>query len=422
MSWDVRLWLLSGLLLLPLLASAQSPAYTWRSFSTAEESNDIRNLLNAFDEAQLSHPQLLPRMAEKSHLFSIQAIRDNKKDFDIPLARQLLRAQGYFCERNVEEAGFWYKEKALTSLLFRSLVPDSVAPVLRAALEHDPYSMPFLFVETYVEDILKREEMPMSDLISAFVFLDNLLLNGEGLFPGKLGEFQDLCLRVADKLQASCKDCDGLRKQFGSTVEKSLLSPAEYGEVYTLLRVRGCARDALRDTVLNRVATLRLSPYYCRISSKEYLERESYLKAQQLLESSLKASKDKRFQAMDCLRLAEVFQQQKEFRTARIYALRADEWWPDWGRPWLFLADMAQRSAPFCDFGTLDRKAVNWLAIDYCETATNRNPKLFHQAQERIQNYKKAMPSKEEVLFNGLQMGDTFPLRCWMEVATTVRY
>ncbi|MEL6844415.1 MAG: hypothetical protein AAFP02_14480, partial [Bacteroidota bacterium] len=70
----------------------------------------------------------------------------------------------------------------------------------------------------------------------------------------------------------------------------------------------------------------------------------------------------------------------------------------------------------------LEQKAIHWLAIDYCEMAMNRNPSLEAAAIKRIQIYEKGMPTEDEVLFYGFQLGDSFPLSCWMETATRVRY
>lgn len=416
--------LLALFLSFPLFLSGQSLEHTWRSFSTAEEAKDIQHFLDAFEQAQDLHPELLPQMFRRVDLLHIQSVQGFRKEMNSKLLRRILIAQKYLGSRDTANRAFWYKEKALTVFLYRDWVADSVAPNLRSALEYAPAEMPFLFVSGFAEAILKQAEdsLVLPELISAFGFVDNLQLQAERLFPERIDELREICLRIASKLQESCPDCHQLREKYGVLVNQNLLSPSRYGELYTMLRLRGCRRDALRDTVLNRVASVGQSSYHKRIAAAEYLEQEAYFRAQRLLESCLQASDDKQLQAMDCLRLANVFQQQKEFRTARIYAMRANEHWPDWGKPWLFMADMVQRSAPFCEFSPMERKALNWLAIDYCEQARNQNPKLFHQAQKRIDKYEKAMPTRQELRLRGLQMGDSFPLRCWLELATRVRY
>src|SRR6185503_17855359 len=94
---------------------------------------------------------------------------------------------------------------------------------------------------------------------------------------------------------------------------------------------------------------------------------------------------------------------------------------PDWGQPYIDMADLMVSALPECAYSEFDRLAVFWAAIDYCALAKNVDPYWQQEANRMIYEYSQKAPAALEIGQRGLKAGDTYPLHCWMEVVTTVK-
>ncbi|MEL6588836.1 MAG: hypothetical protein AAFQ68_02075 [Bacteroidota bacterium] len=331
-----------------------------------------------------------------------------------------------FYERNYpEQRIYWLRQQGQCVILYQDSLQKAFFPTLRQCLGAQPDAMPAMFLEHFSERLLRTiESGEGSDTkwIADFCLLENIWLNLSSWNPGQVPQAQTDRLRLAEALQAQLPNCQSLRQQFSSPLSRDLLRPEDYRYIYTCLRLNGCTDGGFRDSVLTRYPTVAKETYAYRIAALEAVDRGLHLEALPWLERSTEVERNPYFRAQDFLRLAELYRQISNFRTARLYADYANEALPDWGEPYLFLAEMVVQSGPFCNFTPLEQKAIHWLAIDYCEMAMNRNPSLEAAAIKRIQTYEKGMPTEDEVLFYGFQLGDSFPLSCWMETATRVRY
>lgn len=113
----------------------------------------------------------------------------------------------------------------------------------------------------------------------------------------------------------------------------------------------------------------------------------------------------------------------KKFPQARELARTAIKWAPAWGEPYILIGDLYASSSKMCEKeGTLDHKAVFWLAIDYYTRAMQIDPSVKERATERIAKYKKYTPTREDAHFYLLKEGDTYRVECWIQESTTVRF
>lgn len=322
---------------------------------------------------------------------------------------------------------YWLKNAGLACILYQDSLAPELLPTLRLCLSEAPVEMPPVLFETFSEVLLREIEADtnaaqLTRQVEYYTFWENLVLNSAVLFPELQHQGEQYRIRMGEALQSRLPDCETLEYTYGEALNRDLLQPENYRFVYTALRLRGCSPSAFRDSIYNRYPGIAQTPEVYRIVAEEAAGRGDYLNALRWLERAAAAEPLARFQARDFLRLAQVYQARQNFRTARLYVERADESYPDWGYPYLFLAEMVVQSGPFCNFSPMEQKGLNWLAIDYCEQAMNLNPDLQPQAIRQIQRYQKNMPDRAEVLFYGFQIGDSFPLRCWLETATRVRY
>lgn len=320
---------------------------------------------------------------------------------------------------------FWLKQRGLTVLYYQYELQDSLREILREILKAQAEESPYLLMDAYGESLLseiRTKKISPEASVGAFTFWDNLYRNLDMIHPTEYEAAEDLHLVLVDALYAYLPDCTELENEYGLRMRRSLLSPEEYEFIYTVLRLKGCESSAFQEDILDRMLKLVPSSYFLRLVADEYLEEEAYAKAQTALEKALEFPQSDRIRAKNLLLLAELYSYRKSFRTARLTALQADRAYPEWGEPWLFQAELSLKSAYFCNFSELERKALHWLAIDYCEKAMNLNETLTVAARSRIALYQKSCPELEEILFHGFKVGDSFPIPCWIGETTRVRY
>ena len=110
------------------------------------------------------------------------------------------------------------------------------------------------------------------------------------------------------------------------------------------------------------------------------------------------------------------------FPESRKYALRAAEWKPRWGDPYILIGKLYASSGPVCGPGRgWDSQIVTWAAIDKFEYAKKIDSSVSSEADRLIRDYSKYMPSIEDIFQRTLKVGDPFLVPCWIQEKTTIR-
>lgn len=410
--------------MLPFCISGK-PYSLLQEFQQARLRKDYQEALKLCYEAVKNQPTLVPKLIDQPDFFRIDSVITSQTEIDAKGAEGLLSIQRFLADHHRSEAMFWHKHRSLSAIHFQKIIPNYLRPVLKTALTKYAGDLPFLVVEQYAENLLAEQpndENAWKKLIPEATFLENILLHLDILYPQNTLLGAQIGERLFFWMANLCPDCEEIENIYDTRLINNLIEPEEYQLIFSALRFQLCPYSAFRDTVLRRVNVFAPTSYYYRLAAGEYIKKESLLQAQRLLEASIEIDTTNSFKAMDLLQLAQIYQLRQNFRTSRLYAEKADELLPEWGRPWLFMADLIHQSAPFCNFSPLERKSLNWLATDYCEKAMNLNPALSREAIERITRFRKEFPSRQELLFFGFQLGDSFPIPCWIGTATRVRY
>lgn len=105
---------------------------------------------------------------------------------------------------------------------------------------------------------------------------------------------------------------------------------------------------------------------------------------------------------------------------AKKYALKAAEYNPKSGKPYLFLAEMYANVSKECGINDFERKALGWLAIDAVKKAEKAEPKYKATVAVLVDRYAKKLPTKAEAKTAGKRKGDTITYGCWINEKITV--
>lgn len=74
-----------------------------------------------------------------------------------------------------------------------------------------------------------------------------------------------------------------------------------------------------------------------------------------------------------------------------------------------------------CGADDFEKKAVFWAAVDKYAKAKQVDSELEESMNSLIASYSQYFPSKEDIFFHDLKVGDTYSIGCWINERTTVR-
>lgn len=93
---------------------------------------------------------------------------------------------------------------------------------------------------------------------------------------------------------------------------------------------------------------------------------------------------------------------------------------PNLGRAYKLLGDM-YASERNCGADDFEKKTVFWAAVDKYAKAKQVDPELEESMNSIISTYSQYFPSKEDIFFHDLKVGDSYSVGCWINERTTVR-
>ncbi len=163
-----------------------------------------------------------------------------------------------------------------------------------------------------------------------------------------------------------------------------------------------------------------------------YNDDGRYEEGNEYLRESLDYTDDSEQKKETLLRLSRNYLNMREFEDARSYAREAMDADPDWGEPYIQIADIYSQTVSSCtsgeDMGRRDR-AVYWLVLDYLDKAVEVDSGVERSVENRYSNYEDVMPASSDVHFvdewtqGGSYMIDENTGECyaWINEETTVR-
>jgi tetratricopeptide (TPR) repeat protein len=119
-----------------------------------------------------------------------------------------------------------------------------------------------------------------------------------------------------------------------------------------------------------------------------------------------------------------------EFQQARDFARRASQIDPNWGEPYVKIAEIYGQAITDCAGGTLERtdKVVYWLVLDYLDKARSVDRSYANTVTQMYRSYQPVTPTVEEKFYQGWNVGDKIQVNSslrdcygWIGETTTVR-
>lgn len=223
------------------------------------------------------------------------------------------------------------------------------------------------------------------------------------------------------KRENNATDCPTVKEIWGGKYRENPNDLTMVKTVYSKLKRARCTSDPLFMELMVKMYDLEPKGSLARYIAVQHQKRKDYETAMTWYKKSLDTETDVTKNAETYLKLAKMEQIKGNYSQARNYAREAAKMRAGWGDPYILIGNLYASSGKQVSDG-LGGRSVYWVAVDMYSKAKEIDPAVASDAQEKINRYAGAFPSKEDV-FLKLQKspGASFVVGGWIQQSTRIR-
>ena len=128
----------------------------------------------------------------------------------------------------------------------------------------------------------------------------------------------------------------------------------------------------------------------------------------------------KRYRSL--IKAAKCYLKLGQYATSKSFSIKAAAVDPGKGEAYLLMASAFAASESACGDNPCMKKAVYWLAGDYCGRARSIESATAEEANKKIASYKAHWPGKEDCFFHNITEGNEVTIGCWINEKTKARF
>jgi len=223
-------------------------------------------------------------------------------------------------------------------------------------------------------------------------------------------------------VNSSAAGCDNLLKIYGAKYEANKEDAEFLRKLTRLLNRKDCTDSKLFENASEQMYALNPSSDAAFNMAKLFFRRGNYDKAVEYYENAIKTETEPFDKANFYNQLGAIMlSHYKKYTDAKKYALEAIKLRPDWGAPYVLLAN-TYANGPKCGEDDFEQRYVYWVVVDKLQKAKSVDPDIAPQVNNLISQYVQLFPKKEEGFFRNVLEEATVTVPCWINESTKVRY
>ncbi len=270
-------------------------------------------------------------------------------------------------------------------------------------------------------NMYKEGKATKSDLLVEYIpVLDILDYNIARLEDEKLRERYEKAKNNLDAFFVKIAECEDIYKILGERIAEAPNDIALNNKVLAVMNKRDCTDGKLYLQVAERVYKDKPTPAAAYSIGIEKLKAKDYTNAMKYFEEAADL-------CGDCIELEQYYLRAGQVATimgnsskAINMANKILQTKPRSGEAYLLKGDAIATSAKNCMNDKLKDGGAFLLAVDYYTKAKSVDASVADKANQKINGYEKYFPTKENVFFNNLAVGDSYTVECFGET-TTIR-
>ena len=237
----------------------------------------------------------------------------------------------------------------------------------------------------------------------------------------KKEKFYEQASEIIESLFAPYANCDDLIGIFSAKFDASTEDVDFLTRITKLLDSKECTNNQLYFDAATRLHALAPSALSASKMGKLNVVKKNYSVAVDYFKQAVELEEDESTKARYYLELADAYRISGSYSTARMMAFKSAELRPEWGEPYISIANIYISSAKKCASSDFEKETVYWVAVDKFIRAKSIDKTLTEKANKAIATYSKYFPNTESCFFNGVESGQRYKVECWINESTKVR-
>ena len=221
---------------------------------------------------------------------------------------------------------------------------------------------------------------------------------------------------------SNAASCDNLIKTYEAKFEANKNDAEFLRKLTRMLNRKECTDSELFEKASEQQYSLNPSPDAAYNMAKLFFKKENFDKAVEYFENAIKTETDPIEKASYNYQLGAIMlTKYNRHSDAKKYAIEASKLRPDWGAPYVLLAN-TYANGPKCGADDFEKQYVYWVVVDKLQRAKAVDSDMANLVNPMISQYSQHFPKKEEAFFRNITEGASMTVGCWIGEATKVRF
>ncbi len=225
-------------------------------------------------------------------------------------------------------------------------------------------------------------------------------------------------------IKSEASTCEQLIPAFQKRFDKNKGNIDELEKIARMLSLKDCTDSDLFSEVAVEIDRLRPSALSKYALSMRFARDKDYAKASDYMQQAINMETEDTLKARDYYKLALFADAERKKSQAKSYALKAIEFNPNYGSPYILLATMYASSG--CSQLVSPQGELHnigyWAAVDKLIQAKKADPSVTEYVDKLIRRYSGGYPNAEKAFMIGVTRGKTVRVGCWINETTTARF
>ncbi len=295
----------------------------------------------------------------------------------------------------------------------------------------------------YLSESVKLQGVESEDVVLLLLMQSTRGLYGLGEFgKEKVIENYDITIKILDKhlkktptdanvinirdiidqvFQTSgAADCDALISIYTPKFNQIASNLDDLKKMIRMLDRQKCDASPLYAKASEKLYSMEPSAEAAYNMARMFVKAEQHEKAETYYKQAIDLEKDPLNLAKYYYEIAAIIWQ-KNPQQARTYVKKSIENNPNVGKAYILLGNIYAYNSKNYGENDFERTYPFMVAVDYYNKAKRVDPTVEAEANEKINTYSQYFPSKEDIFFNGLTVGQSINVGSWIGETTTLR-
>lgn len=260
------------------------------------------------------------------------------------------------------------------------------------------------------KDALLSKEEAGQTLTDKEVSRKNRLENNLEIFEGIRNDMDNIILELST--------CAKLIPFYQKGFEQNKTNEEWLKRATNRLEAKGCDSDPLFSKMSEALYKINPSAEAAeKLGVVEY-QRKNVTKAMDYFNQAASLHTDNTKKANIYYKIASLYSKTNKVQS-RAYARKALEVKPSYGKAYLLIASLYGSSINECGTTQFEKRAVYWLAAQYCDKAAAVDSTLKGIASKTAASYRASAPSTNEIFTEG-KSGERIAFNCWIGESVVV--